>query len=87
MIYMKSAAAIELPDLVTDVIEEVEIFHRKLIENRQYLLSAEIHRLEVLIQSILFEKKLKSAVFIRSATDAWCPRRVYKAPRTSGNCC
>lgn len=51
VIRIYESAAIELPDLVTRRLEEVEIFHRKLIENRREFLSTEIHRLRSAISS------------------------------------
>lgn len=44
-------AGVELPGLVIRRLEEVEIFHRKLIENRREFLSAEIQRLRRAISS------------------------------------
>lgn len=45
VIHIYESAGVELPGLVTRRLEEVETFHRKLIENRREFLSDEIYRL------------------------------------------
>ncbi|MBD1889193.1 DUF2326 domain-containing protein [Coleofasciculus sp. FACHB-SPT9] len=45
IVRLYEGAGVELPGLVIRRLEEVEIFHRKLIENRREFLSAEIQRL------------------------------------------
>lgn len=59
VIRIYQSAAIELPELVTRRLKEVEIFHRKLIENRREFLSTEIHRLrsDVLSREHLIREK------------------------------
>ena len=58
------SAGVELPGLAIRRLEEVEIFHRKLIENRREFLSTEIQRLSTAISSRerLIREKLKNVL-------------------------
>ena len=51
VVRLYEGAGVDLPGLVIRRLEEVEIFHRKLIENRREFLSAEIQRLRRAISS------------------------------------
>ncbi|MDF5723711.1 MAG: DUF2326 domain-containing protein [Rhizonema sp. PD37] len=59
-------AGVELPDLVIRRLEEVEIFHRRVIENRREFLEAEIKRLKSAISSRehLIKEKTEERAFI-----------------------